>query len=482
MKINSINNPDQGGYLNRLFTIKAYAALLIGKLLLTFTRLVGRGGTTLPGRIALMINPDFVRVLSRQIKVGSIIVTGTNGKTTTSALLSSILKEAGLTCIHNQAGSNMSWGVASAFVEEAKLNGRIPVDYAIMEVDEGAFPAVTAALQPLGIVVTNIFRDQLDRYGEIDYIQKAISTGLNIQPDKGFQVINADDPSLAALGHASGISRLTFGLDLDLADDNLHNTGRDLKTCPLCRQELAYEKIYYAHLGHYYCPNCNFKHPRADVRLTNYSCNDDNFTILNVTHQKGSIKMTSSLSGRYNLYNILAAATCSLGLGIPENTIASAISKAGPSFGRMERFTYQDKSITMALIKNPVGANEVIRTLLNRREKFSLLVAINDKIADGKDVSWLWDVDFEQLPARKEQISSLTASGLRAWDMAVRFKYAGFEQDMIKISCSTEEALITAIEKTPQAGSLFILPSYTAMLEIRSHLNKMGLGKPYWEA
>ncbi len=478
----SMGNSDKGGSDDRLFTIKTYTALFVGKLLLTITRLLGRGGTTLPGRIALMIKPDLVKILARQIKTGSIVVTGTNGKTTTSALLTSILKEAGLICINNQSGSNMSWGVASAFVEKARISGKIPVDYAILEVDEGAFPAVTAELQPRAIVVTNIFRDQLDRYGEIDYIQNAIQSGLEFQPGNSLQVINADDPSLVALSQRSGISRLTYGLDLNLPDDNLHYTGRDLKTCPLCREELAYERLYYAHLGYYYCPACNFRHPRADVRLTDYSSSRDGSTQLTVKHPKGSITLTSNLTGRYNLYNILAALTCSLGLGIQDNFIVSAIEKAAPSFGRMEHFFCEEKNIIMALIKNPVGANEVIRTVLSMNERFSLMVAINDKIADGKDVSWLWDVDFEQLTARQPNISSLTASGLRAWDMAVRFKYAGFDQNKIEIDSNTEAALIAALDKTPRSGTLFILPSYTAMLEIRRHLNKMGMGKPYWEA
>ncbi len=481
MKYNSTKDKQRGGFKNRLFPIKTSAAVLTGKLLISFTRLLGRGGTTLPGRSALILDRHLVSRLAAQIKRGNLVITGTNGKTTTASLIKNILRETGAEIVHNQAGSNMSWGVTTAMVEAARISGKLDKDYAVLEVDEGAFPAVVRSVEPSGIVVTNIFRDQLDRYGEIDSIQNAISEGLNAQPAGGFRVINADDPSLAAFPKKDEIKLYTYGLELHFESSNDHDTGRDLKTCPLCKRELAYHRLYYAHLGHYYCPGCSFKRKNPIIRLTGYKELPAKKAYLTIEHPGGTINCTTSLPGIYNLYNLLAALSSGLALQVPPNIIIRSIEKAEPSFGRMEQFQYKDITLTMALIKNPVGANEVIRTLIRDKEPVSLLVAINDKIADGTDVSWLWDVNFEQLLQTGKRPDLIIASGLRAWDMAVRFKYAGFSEEEITILPNTGEALKESLNRCSAGSNLYILPSYTAMLEIRQHLNKMGLARPYWE-
>jgi len=472
---------DKGGFYNRLFKIKVAAAVLVGKTLIAATRILGRGGTTLPGRTAQIIAPALVSKLAGETGKGSLVVTGTNGKTTTAALITSIMKEFGSSYVHNQSGSNMSWGVATALVEAASVSGNIDTDYTVMEVDEGAFPGVVNDLKPVGIIVTNIFRDQLDRYGEVDRIQKAIRQGLEAQPAGGFQVINADDPSLVALAGSENHRSLTYGINLELPADHIQDSVKDLKICPQCFSELAYKRIYYAHLGHFYCPHCGYSRPEPDITLTGYEENRSGSSRLEIHYPGGLLKFNYPLLGRYNLYNVLAAISCTLALDIPAKTIICALEKAAPSFGRMEQFTYKNKKVVIALIKNPVGANEVLRTVLNQKGDLSLMVAINDKIADGTDVSWLWDVDFEQLSTRNIQLSAVISSGLRAWDMAVRFKYAGITPDLIEINENTGKALQSALAGTASGGTLFILPSYTAMLEIRRHLNRMGLGKPYWE-
>jgi lipid II isoglutaminyl synthase (glutamine-hydrolysing) len=471
----------KGGFKNRLFKIDTAAAVTAGKLLIAVTRILGRGGTTLPGRVALRIKPDITAELSSQLARGSLVVTGTNGKTTTSALVTAILKESGTKCIHNQSGSNMSWGVASTLVDAASVTGKVNADYAVLEVDEGAFPGVVKSTNPLCVLITNIFRDQLDRYGEIDSIQQAIGRGLLELTTGSQEVINADDPSLVSLEKSAVSTRLTYGLEIELPSDGFGQTGRDVKTCPCCLKQLTYDRIYYAHLGHYHCPSCTFKRPEPDIKLTDYSVNDEGKTRLTVSHPDGELVFSYPLLGWYNLYNVLAATACGLALNIPGGVITAAIEKSAPSFGRMEQFNHMNREITMALIKNPVGANEVLRTVLNRPGSFTLLVAINDKIADGRDVSWLWDVDFEQLAAQEDKLKIVIASGLRAWDMAVRYKYAGISQNRIITVEDTAKALKSALELTEPGSRLFILPSYTAMLEIRRHLNKLGLGKPYWE-
>ncbi|MDY6827445.1 MAG: Mur ligase family protein [Bacillota bacterium] len=479
--ISNSSSEAKGGLNNRLFKIRSLPAVWIGKLLIILTRFLGRGGTTLPGRAARFVDPQLSSHLVEYLREGVITVTGTNGKTTTASLIGTILEKHGLHCNRNRSGSNMIWGVASTLIENATWFASLNGDCAVMEVDEGAFPGVVEEIKPRGAVVTNIFRDQLDRYGELDHIQESISRGLQAQPENGFEVINADDPTLVALETTEGKRRWTYGLEIDPPADYSLNTGRDLKMCPRCASNLNYSRLYYAHLGHYYCPTCDFKRPQPDVTLTKQIINSDGSSSLSITFTNQSTEFSFILPGIYNLYNVLAAFTTALAAGIPPSISGEALEMATPSFGRMEQFTLNGKKIIVALIKNPVGANQVLRTLLSGKENLGLLVAINDKIADGTDVSWLWDVDFEQIADARDRLAYVTVSGLRAWDMAVRLKYAGLDSSRIPVEEDTARALSTALQNIPPGSTLLILPSYTAMLEIRRHLNKMGLGKPYWE-
>ncbi len=471
---------ETGGHRDRFFVFKLLSALWLGKFLFRLTRLIGRGGTTLPGRTALAINPDIASQLAGQLTGGNLLITGTNGKTTTSALVSTILKENGCRCIHNYSGSNMIWGITSTLIEASTTAGRLDGNWAIMEVDEGAFPSVVHNLQPHGIVVTNIFRDQLDRYGEIDQIQGSIEEGLRAQPEKGFQVLNADDPSLVALD-SGGKKRVTYGLETELQDPVYQNTGRDIKACPACHKTLEYTKIYFAHLGHYYCPSCSYRRPKPDIKLIEHTRNSDGTTHLQIGLPDDEFALNFPLLGTYNLYNVLAAVACGYSLSVPIPVIRKALERVVPSFGRMEKFSVNNKTMIMALIKNPVSTNEVLRTILNEPGKINLVVAINDKIADGTDISWLWDVSFEELAAVKERLSTVIVSGLRALEMAVRLKYAGLDPGLIEIAEDTGRAVKLALEQTASGDKLFILPTYTAMLEMHRHINRMGLGKPYWE-
>ena len=481
MKEKHKQRPKKGGFNDRLFKIRLLGGLWIGKTLIALTRILGRGGTTLPGRAALKIVPELSSALAGRLTESSLIITGTNGKTTTSALITGMLKEAGYKCIHNQSGSNMSWGVASALIGAASWTAGLPGDYAVMEVDEGAFPGVVRSIQPRGVVVTNIFRDQLDRYGEIDLIQNSIRRGLEAQSTEGFEVLNADDPSLVGIEKNNGKERWTYGLEIELPADTFLNTGRDVKTCPRCFEKLIYDRIYFAHLGHFHCPSCSYRRPDPDVKMIGHKINADGSALLQICLPGEEIEVSVALSGTYNLYNVLAAVTCARALTVPTPFISRALEAAVPSFGRMEQFDLDGKTMVIALIKNPVGANEVIRTILAQPGRINLLVAINDRIADGTDVSWLWDVDFEQLSTKKATLSAVLVSGQRAWDMAVRFKYTGLDPDRIQVETDTARAIKLGLEQTGPGDRLFILPTYTAMLEIRRHLNKMGLGKPYWE-
>ncbi len=464
----------------RLFMLKALCGVWIGKTLIFLTRMLGRGGTTLPGRIALLIAPDISAYLAGQLTEGSLLITGTNGKTTTASLIKDILNEAGFKCIHNQAGSNMSWGVASTLVEAASITAYLRGDVAVLEVDEGSFPEMARRIKPRGVVATNIFRDQLDRFGEIDHIRDSIQLGLEALPPDGFQVINADDPSLAGFQNSNDSVRWHYGLELDLPPYAFQNTGRDIKTCPRCSTDLAYNNIHFAHLGHFYCPECKYKRPEPDFQLIDCETNAEGLNQLQIKTPEKVIEVTYPLPGIYNLYNVLAAVACAHGLNIRGDIIEKALRKAVPPFGRMELFKTDGKEIIMALIKNPVGANEVLRTILGQPGDINILIVINDNIADGRDISWLWDVDFEQLVTVVNSLSNVIVTGQRSWDMAVRLKYAGLDPDQIQVEEDSAKAVKGAIAKTKTDHKLFILPTYTAMLEIRRSLNQMGLGKPFW--
>lgn len=471
----------QGGDRSRLFTIKARLALLTGKLLLFLARWRGRGGTTLPGRLALKIEPTLIEILARASKGKKIVVTGTNGKTTTCALLGSIFKEAGQDVIYNQSGANLKWGIASTLLKKATLSGKMPAASVLLETDEGVFPEICREVKPEVVLITNIFRDQTDRFAEISQVQHLMNSGLSHLSEGSQLIVNADDPLLVNLKQPPRVQRLTFGLALKKDCQNEAGHGHTLKTCPQCAETLFYRATYLAHLGLYHCPKCQFKHPGADVKLLEGENEPEDLLKLKITHPKGSFELSSKLSGRYNLYNILAAATCALTLNIKESVIAEAISKAPPAFGRLEHFSYQEKEIVLALVKNAVGAGEALAMTRPQEKPYTLLVVINDRVNDGRDVSWLWDVDFEQLASAQKKPQRFVASGLRAWDVSLRFKYAGLPPELVKTIPGSKEALSRTLKDTPRGGTLFILANYTAMLEIRKELNQAGLGKPFWE-
>ena len=460
--------------------LKIISSVWLGKAMMALTRLLGRGGTTLPGRAALRLYPGLLPYLAGHLRHGSLLVTGTNGKTTTAALLTGILRKAGYRCIYNQSGSNMAWGVTSSLIGASSWGGKLPGDLAVMEVDEGAFPALVKSLHPRGMVLTNIFSDQLDRYGEIDAIQKAIGKGLEAAGEGSFQVINADDPSLAGIEGGSRGERWYFGLELELAPERSENEAGHSQPCPRCRQKLHYDQRFLAHLGRYRCPACGFKRPAPDVKLVGCSTRRG-ATALELLVRGEPLRTLFPLIGTYNLYNALAAATAAAAMGVPAAEIKTGLESAAPSFGRMERLALKGRSVLMALVKNAAGANAVLPTVQEQQPEIHLLAAINDKIADGTDVSWLWDVDFERLAAAAERIKSLTVTGLRAWDLAVRLKYAGLAQETIRVETDLKQALLAALERTPPGATLFVMPNYTAMLALRRLLNTLGARQPYWE-
>ncbi len=460
---------------------RTVAAVWAGKLTGIASRRLGRGGgTAIAGLVAERIDPAIVRRLAAQAGVGSIAVTGTNGKTTTSLMLNRIATEAGLLPLHNRSGSNLMRGVAAMLVEEASLAGSIPDAgrrLAILEVDEATLPEIVRSAPPGVIVFTNLFRDQLDRYGEVDTVARAWERALADAPPRTTLVLNADDPAVAHLGRAAPGRVLYYGVDDAAAAGNGDEHASDFRTCLDCGRELTYTLTYYGHLGHWRCPNCGNQRPQPHIGMTSVKLGQDS-TALELGHEGTSISIALPLAGLYNAYNALAAAAGAIALGLPRDSIIAALDGFSAAFGRQERFQVEGRDVQVLLGKNPTGLNQVLRAIASAPGRKRLLFFLNDGIADGRDISWIWDTDYETL---QPQTGWVLAAGTRAEDLALRLKYAGFGDD-VPIEHDAAAALRRALDATPPGETLHVVPTYTAMLMVRELLAKQGGERRFWEA
>lgn len=434
------------------------------------------GGTALPGVVAGHLDADVLGKLTRGLPRGATVVTGTNGKTTTSRLLAAILREAGWNLVHNRAGANLASGLTTALLERSGLAGP-DADSALFEIDEAVLPQVRAAIQPRAIVVTNLFRDQLDRYGEVDYVASIWREALRQIPESTTVVLNADDPALAALGRGLRAPTLYYGIDLP--GGAVLDQFADSKNCPVCGAPLDYTAVRYAHLGTYRCPNGDFARPYADISVRGLNLHGVDASEVEVVGPFGARRWVVKMPGLYNVYNLLAAVAGGVALGIPIDVIERGVLSVEAAFGRLERVEVGDRGLLIALIKNPVGFTEVLRTILSAPGEKDVAIFINDNLADGTDVSWLWDADVELLAGRCRRV---TVGGTRGGDMAVRLKYAGVPADHIQLVDGVEEGLDAALAATPPGDTLYVLPTYTAMLELRRLAGRRGYAKEYWES
>jgi UDP-N-acetylmuramyl tripeptide synthase len=471
------------------------AAVIAGKAAGAASRLLGRGGgTAIAGLAALRIQPCIVRTLAAQAGEGAVGVTGTNGKTTTSLMLDRIAEAAGLSPLHNRSGSNLMRGVAAMLVEEATLTGAIP-DAArrltILEVDEATLPEIVRSVTPRAIVFTNLFRDQLDRYGEVDTVAQSwrralaqlpldappLSTKMERGPGGEVTlVLNADDPAVAGLGRDAPHRVLYYGIEDASAGGETVDHASDFRTCLRCAAELTYDVTFYGHIGHWRCPSCGNARPTPDVRLDRVALAAD-ATQLDIATPDGAIHIPLPMAGLYNACNALAATAGAIALGLPRDAIVGALGSFSAAFGRQERFTVAGRDVQVLLGKNPTGLNQVLRTLAARRQDMHLLFFLNDGIADGRDVSWIWDADYELL---RLHAASALAAGTRAEDLALRLKYAGFGDD-VPLERETKSALVRALRETPPGATLYVIPTYTAMLDVRELLAKMSGARAFWE-
>jgi lipid II isoglutaminyl synthase (glutamine-hydrolysing) len=439
------------------------------------SRASGRGGgTTLPGRALLRLSPDAIKILGRALTRGSTIVSATNGKTTTAGMISAVLAAEGRVPVHNRAGSNMTWGVATALLEQRGDEG-------LFEVDEAWLPKVSAQLDPGLIVLGNLFRDQLDRYGELEMLADEWADLVAVRAGRSRFVLNADDPLIADLGRdreerpRDGVTY--FGIeDESQALPELQH-AHDAKHCRRCGHPYAYERAFVGHLGHYSCPSCGATRPRPDVAATEIELRGMKGSRVSVRTPQGDLDLTLPLPGVYNVYNALAAIAAALDLGADLDSVRTGLQSMRALFGRVETIDVDGKPVSILLIKNPAGANEVLRTLRLESDggDLDLLLALNDGIADGRDVSWIWDADFELLAG---DVRRVTCAGTRAAEMALRLKYAGWPQDSIAVEPGIETSLKRAVEGAD--GHLYALPTYTALLELRKLLSDRGLAAEYW--
>src|SRR3989344_3672500 len=455
--------------------LRLIAAILAGKLISVLLKLTGSGATAAPGLYALKIDANLVKKITRCLPKGSIIISGTNGKTTTSRLAYEMLSSKHKV-IHNRQGSNLLRGIASTLIKKSSLTGKVNAELGLWEIDEATLPEAIDNLLPKTIVLLNLFRDQLDRYGEVDTTRQKMQKSLTKLP-KTSLILNADDPGISFLSKFTKARIFYFGVNDTKINLPTIDHVADIKYCLNCSTKLIYKSLFSAHLGHYYCPNCNLKRPSPKVYANNLLFRKDFSTSikLNVNCQLSIVNC--HLPGLYNVYNILAAvALCSFyKIDLAEMKIQ--IQKFSTAFGRFQQISIGSKSVTIFLIKNPTGANEVLRVLATQNN-LNLLIILNDKIADGRDVSWIWDTQWEAIIGKVKNIS---VAGIRGWDMATRLKYAGLTLSKKYVYEEISYSIANSLSKLDNNDTLIILPTYTALLDVQRSLSKLAGGKKWHE-
>lgn len=456
------------------------AAVTSGKLVGTLSQVLRLGGgTNLPGVVARRIAPQVLRQLTDVLPRGVVLLSGTNGKTTTARMLANILEQHGLAVLHNRAGANLVSGLTATAVAGSSLWGRARRQIGLFETDEAALPQALAETRPRLVIVHNLFRDQLDRYGEVDTIAAGWKQALLRLPPESTVLLNADDPAVAYLGEGLECRVVYYGVTDDGHDLGAVPAMADSQFCRRCGAAYTYSLVFYGHIGHYRCDACGHSRPRPDVRLERLIAQGDTGSRLFLAYQGGGLEICLPLPGFYNAVNGLAACAAALELGVAPATIRSALEAFSAAFGRIERVDAAGTPLLLTLIKNPVGASETVRMLTEgARGPLHMLVLINDRDADGTDVSWLWDAEFERLAG---QVALAVVSGTRAHDMALRLKYAGLDPALLTVEPDLALALDVARAQVPVGATLYVLPTYTAMLELRAEMARRGWVRPFWQ-
>lgn len=442
-------------------TWRFWLALWAGKVVTKALYLAGKKGTTLPGKIANRLDPHIMRLLLGAYTEGILVVTGTNGKTTTANLLAGILKQTERKFAFNQAGANLVTGITGALLQDADWKGRSEASMALLEVDEATVPKLCEQVSPTLVVITNFFRDQLDRYGELDTTVRLVKDSL---PRETVLVLNADDPLVAQFG-ADREQVVYYGVERTPDSVGKSQETREARFCPVCGTELTYALFHYGQLGIFHCRDCGFRRPEPDILVRNVRPAGE--TLL---FQVEETTYTLGLQGYYNLYNALAAFAAARRLGVESIFIEKGLKSFIPQAGRMERFHLPEGELTLTLVKNPTGFDQVIQTMLGANRSLRILIGINDLAADGRDISWLWDVNFERLGSREAKIKQIVCTGLRAEEIALRLKYAEVAVDKLIIEHDLAKALAYLLTNRAGEETVYALPTYTLLWPLREIL------------
>ena len=454
------------------------AALAGARAAASASRLLRRGGgTTLPGDVALALDPRALTKLGARLERGAVCITGTNGKTTTTAMIATALRAAGTRVLSNFSGANLVTGVTASAAADSDLGGQPRSQLGVFEVDELSLPRVASALQPRAVIVLGLLRDQLDRFGELETSAARIGAAVAALPASSTVVFNADDPLVAF--RCAGVTAYTIPFGIDATEHLLPGLPHtaDARFCPRCSHRLRFDRVVLGHCGHYTCENCGFTRPRPALSATHVDTHG--LDGVHVALSSGA-QLDVAVGGMYNAYNAVAAAATLGLLGLDAAALSASLAAFKPHFGRQERFSVHGRSMRMLLVKNPTGFDEVLRSADELAGAEHYLIALNDGVADGRDISWIWDVDFERL-ARSPHQPRIVASGRRAEDLALRLKHAGVPADRVRVVADPAASLRAVAAMTPAGTDALVLPTYTAMLELRAVLQRERAVAPFWQ-
>ncbi len=454
-------------------SLKVMGAIALCKGLRAFSRLVHKGGTAMPGRYALKVCPELLEIVSRNVK--TVCVTGTNGKTTSARIIEEAFEKEGKRYFSNRSGANLISGITTEFVLNSTLSGKNRCEYAVIECDEGAAKAVFPQLKPRVVMVTNLFSDQLDRYGDVTHTLENIRTALEGTPET-VMVLNADCALTASLAKSLDNPAVFYGINKGAAPSKEQSEKADARHCIHCGTRLSYDYINYGHLGGYTCPKCGSTRPAPDYAVTAVTEQrmDRSRVELSIRGERHSAVI--NLPAMYNIYNAVGAMAAMEQMGLSMEGAKRALESFKCGFGRMEEFRLGSRGSRMMLVKNPAGCDQVIDFLGRIEESFNLVIALNDRTGDGRDISWVWDAEFEALSGM-DKLGRVIAAGDRAWDMALRLKYAGVPVEKIQVQ-QDYDAIVSWLEG--QQEPAFLMPTYSAMMDMRAAIVRRIGGSDFW--
>jgi UDP-N-acetylmuramyl tripeptide synthase len=437
------------------------------------------GGTSFPGTVARRIDPLVLQKVSTASKAGKAVITGSNGKTTTCRMLAAFAQAAAIRVAHNRAGSNLLQGVTSVAVREASLRGGIDAQLLLLEVDEGTMRRVAPEVSPDVVLITNIFRDQLDRFGELYAMARMLEASIEALPARASVVLNGDDPLVASLAPNSKARRLYFGLRTQSVGADVPEHAADSIRCVACQRALAYRRVYLSHLGDYECGACGSRRPDLDIAVTEVLRSPDGGSDITALTPAGTVRLHVPLPGLHNVYNAAAALAGAFALGVLKpDSATTALSSLRPAFGRLEEIKANGRQAVLSFVKNPTSYNATLQLIMRRPGPKHLLAAHSNTVVDGQDFAWLWDVDLEQLVP---ELGNMVISGTRAQEVALRMKYAGAGPASLRVIAGRQAALDAALARTPPGEPLYILAGYTPMREFRRIMQRRGWVPPFWK-